>query len=98
MSDHSSFITEQFKQVDSFKPQRANLKGSWSGLKEAPNSVTYWDTGVPTDVLRYIGAKSVEFPEDFVSNHVQYIISISVVKTTALIAALFSEILVWPVQ
>ena len=67
ISDHSSFITEQFKQVDSFKPERVNLKGTWSGFKEAPNSVTYWDTGVPIDVLRYIGAKSVDFPEDFVS-------------------------------
>lgn len=69
ISDHNAYISEQFKQVDTFKPARLNLKGSWSGLKQAPNSVTYWDTGLPADVLRYIGAQSVEVPQDFVSNY-----------------------------
>ena len=68
IADHSAFLTEQFKQVETFQPERLNLKGSWSGLKQAPNSVTYWDTGVPKDVLRYIGGQSVQVPEDFVSS------------------------------
>ena len=29
-----------------------------------------WLTGVDSDLLRYIGAKSVEVPSDFVSKHV----------------------------
>lgn len=35
---------------------------------EISNSVNIYDTGVPVDVLKYVGIKSVQLPSDFVSN------------------------------
>ncbi len=34
-------------------------------MKQAGESVTQWDTGLTEDVLRYIGAKSIQCPSDF---------------------------------
>ena len=44
-----------------------HLQGHWNKLHHASTKLTTWDTGVPADLLRYIGAKSVEVPETFVS-------------------------------
>ena len=33
------------------------------------DSLTQWDTGLPLDVLKYIGARSVLVPEDFNLHH-----------------------------
>ena len=34
-------------------------------MKQAPKEFTKWDTGVDVELLRYIGAKSVELPKNF---------------------------------
>ena len=34
-------------------------------MKEPSGDITEWDTGVDTDVLKYVGSKSVQFPPDF---------------------------------
>ena len=39
----------------------------WVGMVQAPASITQWDTGMPVEVLKFVGAKSVTIPEDFVS-------------------------------
>ena len=44
-----------------------HLERQWAGLEQASNHVTHWDTGVAADLLRFIGAKSVTLPHDFVS-------------------------------
>lgn len=46
--------------------QEEYLKGKWSGYSQAPNAITTWNTGVETDLLEYIGQKSVSVPENFV--------------------------------
>lgn len=41
-------------------------------MKQAPKNFTKWDTGVDVDLLKYIGAKSVKYPENFnVHPHLQ---------------------------
>ena len=47
--------------------QPYTFQEQWSSLRQAPDEVTQWDTGVDLDTLRYVGAKSVALPEDFVS-------------------------------
>lgn len=47
--------------------QPYDLQRQWSGYRQAPGEITVWDTGVNTDILKYIGAQSVKLPEDFVS-------------------------------
>lgn len=31
------------------------------------NAVSVWDTGIPVNLLKFVGKKSVAIPEDFVS-------------------------------
>ncbi len=45
-----------------------NLDKHWSSKVQANSGVTTWDTGVPADVLKYVGARSVTVHEDFVRN------------------------------
>lgn len=47
--------------------QAPHLEKQWAGLVQAPSSLQVWDTGMDTKTLQYLGAKSVEVPENFVS-------------------------------
>jgi probable 2-oxoglutarate dehydrogenase E1 component DHKTD1 len=47
--------------------QESFLKKHWAGIHQADAAITVWDTGVDSDILRYVGEKSVTYPEDFVS-------------------------------
>ena len=54
--------------VDSYAPKKRWLNGpKWSGIRQARSSVSRWETGAPLDLLKYVGAKSVERPDNFVS-------------------------------
>lgn len=44
------------------------MQGYWKEFKQAPEAVTKWNTGLETDLLKFIGAKSVEIPKDFVKH------------------------------
>jgi hypothetical protein len=48
--DHSDWLNEHFKQIETFKPERTNLKENWAALKEPSSSITYWDTGLPSGI------------------------------------------------
>ncbi|XP_013778792.1 probable 2-oxoglutarate dehydrogenase E1 component DHKTD1, mitochondrial [Limulus polyphemus] len=65
LDEHSSSLNENLKQVDSYKPIAKHLKRQWTGLVQPSSSVTSWDTGVPVDLLKFVGAKSVQVPDDF---------------------------------
>ena len=52
--------------IDTYKPVRENLKANWMEMVEPGNVITDWDTGVPINVLKYVGASSVAIPDDFV--------------------------------
>ncbi|XP_014680768.1 PREDICTED: probable 2-oxoglutarate dehydrogenase E1 component DHKTD1, mitochondrial [Priapulus caudatus] len=43
-----------------------HLEKQWAGMVQAPHEILTWDTGINMDLLRYIGAKSVQYPKDFV--------------------------------
>ncbi|XP_046401730.1 probable 2-oxoglutarate dehydrogenase E1 component DHKTD1, mitochondrial [Ischnura elegans] len=61
---HTLWLNNCLKSVDNYKPSQ-HYKKQWKGDVQAPAHVTKWDTGVNPDLLRYVAAKSVEFPEDF---------------------------------
>lgn len=63
-ADHMAFLTEQFKLADSTVPKAPHLEKQWAGLVQAPSSLQVWDTGVDSQTLQYLGAKSVEIPEN----------------------------------
>ncbi|XP_061418706.1 LOW QUALITY PROTEIN: 2-oxoadipate dehydrogenase complex component E1 [Lethenteron reissneri] len=39
-------------------------RGRWAGLRRPEARVSRWDTGAPTELLRFVGAKSVEVAPD----------------------------------
>jgi len=47
--------------------QETFLQKHWSGIQQAEAAVTGWDTGTHLDILRYVGEKSVAYPQGFVS-------------------------------
>ena len=59
---HLEMLNENFKAIDSFSPERSNLAGNWSAMTEPTGDITEWDTGLPLDVLKYVGGQSVSVP------------------------------------
>ena len=57
ISEHSQMLNEHYKQIESYEPARQNLKGHWQPMVEPSTStLTQWDTGLPLDLLKYIGS------------------------------------------
>ncbi|XP_055509441.1 2-oxoadipate dehydrogenase complex component E1 [Leucoraja erinacea] len=56
-------LNDHLSNTLSFSPLALNLRGRWSGLVEPSYRITTWDTGMPVDLLKYVGAKSVEVCE-----------------------------------
>jgi len=44
------------------------FKKQWSGMVQPPKTISSWDTGVPVDTLKFVGAKSCCLPHGFVSS------------------------------
>ena len=59
-------LNESLKKVDDYKPEVNYYTGSWSLLKQASSQITTWDTGVDLNLLRFVGSKSVSYPQNFV--------------------------------
>uniref|UniRef100_A0AAY4BQT1 2-oxoadipate dehydrogenase complex component E1 n=1 Tax=Denticeps clupeoides TaxID=299321 RepID=A0AAY4BQT1_9TELE len=47
-----------------YRPPPANLRGRWDHLAQPQPRITTWDTGLPAPLLQFVGAKSVDVPED----------------------------------
>ncbi len=71
VSDHTSYCDDHFRQIDSHRPEGTNLLGSggWSDMRQPSSNLTEWDTGVDAQLLKYVGARSVDVKkgEKFVS-------------------------------
>lgn len=65
IGSHSAMLNDHFKQIESYNPKRENLKKQWSTMIQPGDALTEWDTGLPLDLLQYIGARSVQLPADF---------------------------------
>ncbi|CAL1595005.1 unnamed protein product [Knipowitschia caucasica] len=76
-SAHYGMLNEKLSNMTLYSPPPTNLQGRWGGLAEPQAKVTKWDTGVPISLLQFVGAKSVNIPENtqvhshLVKTHVQ---------------------------
>ncbi|XP_068204205.1 2-oxoadipate dehydrogenase complex component E1 [Palaemon carinicauda] len=64
-ANHTSFLADQFKLINSYVPKAPHFEKQWSGFVQAPSAVEVWDTGVDASLLKFLGAKSVSVPSDF---------------------------------
>ncbi|MGH0121611.1 UNVERIFIED_CONTAM: hypothetical protein FKN15_006588 [Acipenser sinensis] len=57
-------MNEHLTNMTLYSPPPTNLQGHWRELVEPQAKITTWDTGLSTDLLQFVGAKSVFIPED----------------------------------
>lgn len=62
-SKHYAMLNDKLSNMTLYSPPPTNLQGRWGGLVEPQARVTTWDTGVPVPLLQFVGAKSVDIPE-----------------------------------
>ncbi|XP_039101951.1 probable 2-oxoglutarate dehydrogenase E1 component DHKTD1, mitochondrial isoform X2 [Hyaena hyaena] len=56
-------LNDHLTNMAHYSPAATNLQAHWQGLVQPEACITTWDTGVPLDLLRFIGGRSVEVPE-----------------------------------
>lgn len=66
VKNHFDFLNSELAATDSYEPVAYYFQKQWSGIQQASSNITTWDTGIDYNLLRYIGEKSVYFPDDFV--------------------------------
>uniref|UniRef100_A0AAR2KD76 2-oxoadipate dehydrogenase complex component E1 n=1 Tax=Pygocentrus nattereri TaxID=42514 RepID=A0AAR2KD76_PYGNA len=59
-----SMLNDRLANMTYFSPPPTNLQGRWGDLVEPQNRVSSWDTGVAVPLLQFVGAKSVDIPEE----------------------------------
>ncbi|XP_063304293.1 2-oxoadipate dehydrogenase complex component E1 [Pelobates fuscus] len=59
-----SKLSDHLTNMTLYSPPSTNLQAHWNEMVEPSPRITTWDTGVPADLLKFVGAKSVEVPED----------------------------------
>ena len=57
-------LNDHLTNLDHYSPPATHLQAHWQGLVQPEACITTWNTGVPLDLLRFIGGKSVEVPEE----------------------------------
>ncbi|XP_069689765.1 2-oxoadipate dehydrogenase complex component E1 isoform X3 [Periplaneta americana] len=65
VAEYTSWLNNILKTSDSYIPQETFLRKHWAGIHQADSAITVWDTGVELDILRYVGKRSVTYPEKF---------------------------------
>ncbi|KAM7002631.1 2-oxoadipate dehydrogenase complex component E1 [Tautogolabrus adspersus] len=63
-SEYYSMLNDKLSNMTLYSPPPTNLQGRWGDLVEPQARVTTWDTGVPVPLLQFVGAKSVDIPEE----------------------------------
>uniref|UniRef100_A0A8B9JJI8 2-oxoadipate dehydrogenase complex component E1 n=1 Tax=Astyanax mexicanus TaxID=7994 RepID=A0A8B9JJI8_ASTMX len=59
-----SMLNDRLANMTLYSPPPTNLQGRWGDLVEPQSRVSSWDTGVAVPLLQFVGAKSVDIPEE----------------------------------
>ncbi|GAB6031789.1 putative 2-oxoglutarate dehydrogenase E1 component DHKTD1, mitochondrial [Chamberlinius hualienensis] len=65
IGDYNKELTDFHSQIDNYKPNQTYRLGSWKDMVAPGQDITVWDTGIDVDLLKFVGAKSVEIPNNF---------------------------------
>ncbi|KAF2352842.1 Transketolase-like pyrimidine-binding domain, partial [Trinorchestia longiramus] len=59
-------LARAYEEAQAYTPDPSDVLVQWDGLSQCPQStVEVWDTGVSTETLKLVAAKSVDIPHDF---------------------------------
>ena len=67
VEEHTKKLAKALQEVDQYVPTPTYFTGRWALLKQAESVVTSWDTGFDTEILQFIGKRSVQYPDELVS-------------------------------
>uniref|UniRef100_A0A672NNA8 2-oxoadipate dehydrogenase complex component E1 n=1 Tax=Sinocyclocheilus grahami TaxID=75366 RepID=A0A672NNA8_SINGR len=59
-----AMLNDRLNNMTLYSPPPTNLQGRWGDLVEPQNRVSFWDTGIALPLLQFVGAKSVDIPEE----------------------------------
>ncbi|XP_063466167.1 2-oxoadipate dehydrogenase complex component E1 isoform X2 [Symphalangus syndactylus] len=59
-SSYYAKLNDHLNNMAHYSPPALNLQAHWQGLAQPEARITTWNTGVPLDLLRFVGVKSVE--------------------------------------
>uniref|UniRef100_A0A3P8RWY5 2-oxoadipate dehydrogenase complex component E1 n=1 Tax=Amphiprion percula TaxID=161767 RepID=A0A3P8RWY5_AMPPE len=62
-SKHYGMLNDKLSNMTLYSPPPTNLQGRWGDLVEPQARVSTWDTGVAVPLLQFVGARSVDIPE-----------------------------------
>uniref|UniRef100_A0A673J8G5 2-oxoadipate dehydrogenase complex component E1 n=1 Tax=Sinocyclocheilus rhinocerous TaxID=307959 RepID=A0A673J8G5_9TELE len=57
-------LNDRLNNMTLYSPPSTNLQGRWGDLVEPQNRVSFWDTGVALPLLQFVGARSVDIPDE----------------------------------
>lgn len=57
-------LNDHLTNMAHYSPPATHLQAHWQGLVQPEAHISTWNTGVPLDLLRFIGGKSVAVPEE----------------------------------
>ncbi|XP_063636500.1 2-oxoadipate dehydrogenase complex component E1 isoform X6 [Pan troglodytes] len=63
-SSYYAKLNDHLNNMAHYRPPALNLQAHWQGLAQPEAQITTWSTGVPLDLLRFVGMKSVEVPRE----------------------------------
>lgn len=65
VTNHTNYLNQELSDWENYEPEVTYFQKQWQGLRQAPNEITRWDTGLDWNLLNFIGRASVYFPDSF---------------------------------
>ncbi|CAD5119147.1 DgyrCDS7785 [Dimorphilus gyrociliatus] len=62
VAEWNKTLSENHDQMETYIPKANHLEKKWANLVQPSNSLDVWDTGLDPQLLKFIGARSVEYP------------------------------------
>ncbi|GBO15037.1 putative 2-oxoglutarate dehydrogenase E1 component DHKTD1, mitochondrial, partial [Araneus ventricosus] len=64
-SNYYNILNENLKLSQTHETKLTGMQVNWKKDSTLKDAVSVWDTGISVDLLKYVGAKSVQLPDNF---------------------------------
>ncbi|XP_076267795.1 putative 2-oxoadipate dehydrogenase complex component E1 homolog [Rhynchophorus ferrugineus] len=63
--EYFDWLNEELKAADEWEAEDSYFKEQWQNISQPDEAITIWDTGIASDVMTFVGLKSVHYPSNF---------------------------------
>lgn len=68
VGEYTFVLSDAFRNSDKYVPEKDYFGGRWTGFRQAQSDqITYWNTGIDIDLMKFLGIQSVQVPSDWVN-------------------------------